>query len=49
MPHPITLPQGSQRNGGNGATDGAGNEGAELMSSLVIEFVPAAQPATPTT
>jgi hypothetical protein len=31
-----------------GIEDAAANEGAELMSSLVIEFVPVAQPATPT-
>ena len=28
--------------------DGAGNEGTELMSSIVIEFVPVEQAATPT-
>jgi hypothetical protein len=28
--------------------DGAGNEGSELMSSIIIEFVPAADTATPT-
>jgi hypothetical protein len=28
--------------------DGAGNEGNELMSSIIIEFVPVAQTATPT-
>jgi hypothetical protein len=28
--------------------DGAGNEGSELMSSIIIEFVPVAQTATPT-
>jgi hypothetical protein len=29
--------------------DGAGNEGSELMSSIIIEFVPVEQAATPTT
>ena len=29
--------------------DGAGNEGSELMSSIIIEFVPVEQIATPTT
>jgi hypothetical protein len=29
--------------------DGAGNEGSELMSSIIIEFVPVEQTATPTT
>jgi hypothetical protein len=28
--------------------DGAGNEGRELMSSIVIEFVPVETGATPT-
>jgi hypothetical protein len=28
--------------------DGAGNEGSELMSSIIIEFVPVEQGATPT-
>jgi len=28
--------------------DGAGNEGTELMSSIILEFVPVAQTATPT-
>jgi len=30
-----------------GIPDGAGNEETELMSSLIIEFVPVQQPATP--
>jgi hypothetical protein len=30
-----------------GVPDGAGNEGAELMSSIVLEFVPVAAGATP--
>ena len=29
--------------------DGAGNEGSELMSSIIIEFVPVEQTATPST
>jgi hypothetical protein len=29
--------------------DGAGNEGPGLMSSIILEFVPVEQPATPTT
>lgn len=32
-----------------GIEDAAANEGTELMSSLIIEFVPVAQSATPTT
>ena len=32
-----------------GIEDAALNAGAELMSSLIIEFVPVAQTATPTT
>ena len=32
-----------------GIEDAAANEGTELMSSLIIEFVPVAQTATPTT
>ena len=32
-----------------GIEDAAANEGSELMSSIIIEFVPVAQTATPTT
>jgi hypothetical protein len=42
------TPAGSTQYVPGGIPDGAGNEGTELMSSLVIEFVPVEQTATPT-
>jgi hypothetical protein len=43
------IPTGTTQYIPAGVPDGAGNEGAELMSSFIIEFVPLEQPATPTT
>jgi hypothetical protein len=42
------TPAGSTQYVPGGVPDGAGNEGTELMSSLVIEFVPVDETATPT-
>jgi hypothetical protein len=42
------IPTGTTQYIPAGVPDGAGNEGAELMSSLIIEFAPLAEPATPT-
>ena len=42
------TPAGSTQYVPGGIPDGAGNEATELMSSLVIEFVPVEQTATPT-
>ncbi len=42
------TPAGSTQYVPGGIPDGAGNEGTELMSSLVIEFVPVADRGTPT-
>jgi hypothetical protein len=44
------IPTGTTQYIPAGVPDGAGNEkGTELMSSLIIEFVPVEQTATPTT
>jgi hypothetical protein len=43
------IPTGTTQYIPAGVPDGAGNEGTELMSSFIIEFVPVEQPATPTT
>jgi hypothetical protein len=42
------IPTGTTQYIPAGVPDGAGNEGTELMSSFIIEFVPVAQTATPT-
>jgi hypothetical protein len=43
------TPAGSTQYIPAGIPDGAGNEETDLMSSIIIEFVPVAQRATPTT
>ena len=43
------IPTGTTQYIPAGVPDGAGNEGTELMSSFIIEFVPVEQGATPTT
>jgi hypothetical protein len=43
------IPTGTTQYIPAGVPDGAGNEGTELMSSFIIEFVPVEQTATPTT
>ena len=42
------IPTGTTQYIPAGIADGAGNEGTELMSSIVIEFVPVETDATPT-
>ena len=42
------IPTGTTQYIPAGVPDGAGNEGTELMSSFIIEFVSVEQPATPT-
>jgi hypothetical protein len=43
------TPAGSTQYIPTNVPDGAGNEGTELMSSIIIEFVPVAGEGTPTT